>query len=41
MLEDIIHVPRTDAIYNMHSYLTKVPVGAIIPFIEEYTPSKA
>ena len=40
MLEDIIHVPRTDAIYNMHSYLTKVPVGAIIPFIEEYTPKQ-
>lgn len=38
MLQDIICVPRTDAIYNMHGYLTKVPVGVIIPFINEYTP---
>lgn len=38
MLDDVIRAPRTDAIYNMHGYLTKVPVGAIIPFILEYTP---
>ncbi len=40
MLNDIIKAPRTDAIYNMHGYLTKIPVGAIIPFIEENCPSQ-
>lgn len=38
-MEDVIEVPRTDAVYNAHSYLTKVPVGAIIPFLVEYTKS--
>ena len=37
-MNDLVKAPRTDAIYNMHSYLTKVPVNAIIPFIEEFTP---
>ncbi len=32
-----ITAPRTDAIYNCHAYLTKVPVAAIRPFIEAYT----
>lgn len=32
-LPDVVHAPRTDAIYNCHSYLTKVPVAAIKPFI--------
>jgi len=36
-MEDVIEVPRTDAAYNAHGYLTKVPVGAIIPFLNEYT----
>ncbi len=34
---DIIQVPRTDPAYNAHAYLTKVPEGAIRPFIERYT----
>ncbi|KTF12232.1 DNA methyltransferase [Pseudoalteromonas sp. H105] len=38
MLNDVLRVKRSDPIYNAHSYLTKVPVGAIIPFIEEYSP---
>ncbi len=29
--------PRTDPIYNCHQYLTKVPIGAIQPFIEAFT----
>jgi methylase of polypeptide subunit release factors len=33
----VVHAPRTDAIYNCHAYLTKVPVGAIKPFIETFT----
>lgn len=37
MLPDTILAPRTDAVYNAHGYLTKVPVDAIIPFINEYT----
>ncbi|EKO3708813.1 hypothetical protein LO977_003105 [Vibrio metschnikovii] len=36
-MQDILKVGRSDAIYNGHSYLTKVPVMAIVPFIEEYT----
>ena len=32
-------VPRTDALYNCHAYLTKVPIGAILPFIEAFTKS--
>lgn len=38
MLSDVILAPRTDAIYNMHGYLTKVPVQAIVPLIEEFSP---
>lgn len=37
MLNDVIEAPRTDSVYNMHGYLTKVPVSAIIPFLNEYT----
>jgi DNA modification methylase len=36
-LPEIITAPRTDAIYNCHSYLTKVPIAAIEPFIEAFT----
>ena len=36
-LPDTITVPRTDPIYNCHTYLTKVPIGAIRPFIETFT----
>jgi 16S rRNA G966 N2-methylase RsmD/predicted RNA-binding Zn-ribbon protein involved in translation (DUF1610 family) len=34
---ETITAPRTDPIYNCHAYLTKVPVGAIRPFIESFT----
>ena len=36
-LPETITVPRTDPIYNCHAYLTKVPIGAIQPFIEAFT----
>ena len=36
-LPDTIAVPRTDPIYNCHAYLTKIPIGAIQPFIETFT----
>lgn len=36
-LPETITAPRTDAIYNCHAYLTKVPVAAIQPFIETFT----
>ena len=36
-LPETITVPRTDPIYNCHTYLTKVPIGAIQPFIETFT----
>ena len=36
-IPDIVIAPRTDPIYNCHGYLTKVPVGAILPFIEYYS----
>lgn len=36
-LPEAITAPRTDAIYNCHAYLTKVPVAAIRPFIETFT----
>jgi DNA modification methylase len=32
-----VAVKRSDAIYNAHSYLTKVPVSAIEPFLEAFT----
>ncbi len=35
-LPDTITAPRTDPIYNCHAYLTKVPIGAIKPFIETF-----
>src|SRR5262245_42079441 len=36
-LPESITAPRTDPIYNCHGYLTKVPVGAIEPFIKTFT----
>lgn len=36
-LPETIAAPRTDAVYNCHGYLTKVPIGAIEPFIENFT----
>lgn len=36
-LPRIVRAPRTDAIYNCHSYLTKIPRKAIEPFIEAFT----
>jgi 16S rRNA G966 N2-methylase RsmD len=36
-LPELLRVPRTDAVYNCHPYLTKVPIGAIGPFIEALT----
>lgn len=36
-LPETITAPRTDAVYNCHAYLTKVPVAAIKPFIETFT----
>ena len=36
-LPEVITAPRTDAIYNCHAYLTKVPVAAIRPFIETFS----
>lgn len=36
-LPDTIVAPRTDPVYNCHSYLTKVPISAIAPFIEACT----
>lgn len=38
-LPDTITAPRTDAVYNCHAYLTKVPIAAIQPFIETFTSS--
>ena len=36
-LPETITAPRTDAVYNCHAYLTKVPLAAIRPFIETFT----
>lgn len=36
-LPETVTAPRTDVIYNCHSYLTKMPVAAIEPFIEVFT----
>ena len=36
-IPELVRVPRTDPIYNCHGYLTKVPVGAILPFIDYYS----
>lgn len=34
---ELIKVKRSDPVYMAHAYLTKVPVDAIIPFIETFT----
>ncbi len=36
-IPELIAVKRSDPIYNAHGYLTKVPVTAIVPFIEAFT----
>ncbi len=36
-LPALVHAPRTDAVYNCHAYLTKVPVEAIKPFVDALT----
>src|SRR5882724_4867694 len=42
-MSNMAHVPeelvvgRGDPVYMAHGYLTKVPVSAIMPFIEAYT----
>lgn len=36
-LPENLTVPRTDPVYNCHAYLTKVPIGAIEPFISTFT----
>jgi 16S rRNA G966 N2-methylase RsmD len=36
-LPDFIFAPRTDAIYNAHGYLTKVPVDGILPYLDAFT----
>lgn len=36
-LPDFIFAPRTDAIYNAHGYLTKVPVDGILPYLNRFT----
>jgi 16S rRNA G966 N2-methylase RsmD len=36
-LPETITAPRTDPIYNCHTYLTKVPIAAIQPLIETFT----
>ncbi len=36
-LPDSIEVARNDPLYNCHSYLTKVPIDAIVPFIDVFT----
>ncbi len=32
-----VAVKRSDPVYNAHAYLTKIPVTAIVPFIEAFT----
>ncbi len=36
-LPSMLRVTRSDPVYMAHAYLTKVPVAAIIPFIEAFT----
>jgi 16S rRNA G966 N2-methylase RsmD len=36
-LPETVTAPRTDAIYNCHGYLTKVPIAAIEPFINVFS----
>lgn len=43
MTPDLTHfpttltTPRTDPVYNCHAYLTKVPIAAIVPFLETFS----
>lgn len=37
LVPDLVAVKRSDPVYMAHGYLTKVPVTAIIPFIEAFT----
>lgn len=36
-LPEAIEVKRSDPVYMAHAYLTKVPIAAIVPFIEAFT----
>jgi 16S rRNA G966 N2-methylase RsmD len=36
-IPELVAVKRSDPVYNAHGYLTKVPVTAIVPFIEAFT----
>lgn len=36
-IPEVIAVKRSDPVYMAHAYLTKVPVPAILPFIEAFT----
>jgi 16S rRNA G966 N2-methylase RsmD len=36
-IPELVAVKRSDPIYNAHGYLTKVPVTAVIPFVEAFT----
>jgi hypothetical protein len=39
-LPDFIFAMRTDAIYNAHGYLTKVPVDGILPHLNALLPGR-
>ncbi|MGH8873530.1 MAG: DNA methyltransferase [Acidimicrobiia bacterium] len=36
-IPELVSVKRSDPVYMAHAYLTKVPVDAIVPFIEAFT----
>lgn len=36
-LPSTVTAPRTDPVYNCHAYLTKVPIAAIVPFIDAFS----
>jgi 16S rRNA G966 N2-methylase RsmD len=36
-LPNTLTTPRTDPVYNCHAYLTKVPIAAIVPFLETFS----
>jgi 16S rRNA G966 N2-methylase RsmD len=36
-LATTVTAPRTDSVYNCHAYLTKVPIAAIMPFLETFS----
>jgi hypothetical protein len=36
-LPSMVRVRRSDPVYMAHAYLTKVPVAAIVPFVEAFT----